>query len=68
MGTGLPTSHYEHAIGTRRPVKKKNKKEAGVPTVFNMGDVRHPQPQRIPCFQSAELRYPNCGTRKDSSH
>ena len=40
---------------------------ARVPRLPNMEEFRHPQPQRVPCFQSAELGYPNCGTRNDSA-
>ena len=39
---------------------------AGVPSVSNMEEVRHPQPQRVPRSQRAELSYTNRGMKKDS--
>ena len=33
----------------------------------NMEEVRHPQPQRVPCLHITELSYPNHVTRKDSA-
>ena len=38
---------------------------AGVPKVSNMEEVRHLQPQHVPCSKSAGLSYPNHGTRRD---
>ena len=39
----------------------------GVPRVYNMEEIRHPQPQCIPHLKSAYLNYHNHGTRKDSA-
>ena len=41
-------------------------KEIGVPKVYNMEEVRNPQPQIAPCLQSAWISYTNRGIRKDS--
>ena len=37
-----------------------------VPRVSNMEEVRHPQPQHVPCLQSTGFSYTDSGTRKES--